>query len=283
VLVVTDTHFGKETTTFNTDIAKRRMMDFAGRVEEIVATLSNSYEFTDLHIFWLGDLADGAGIYPSQAHHQEITNPEQQSIDAAEQMFAPFVRRMRRSFPLVRNSFVPGNHGRTGRHAHEAANWDIACYRYLAYALKGEAGVEFDMDNIAYPIKVVDIRGWGHLLYHGNEIRSFASIPWYGMMNRLMRWYNSTLPKWHIAHMGHFHSCGRWRINQFEMFSSGTMVTHDTWAFQVLGWESANRWWLMGVSDNHPVTWAFDISTAERVLALPGELANQPPPKEEAE
>jgi hypothetical protein len=282
VLVVTDVHYGKATQSYSPDVTRQRMEEVAARIESITAMLQTSIEIDRLHIMFLGDLADGADIYPSQTHHQEISNPDQQSIEAAQTVFAPFVRRMALTFPEVHNYFVYGNHGRTGKRMHEAANWDITCYRYLSLIL-GDANPRIitHTENLTYPIRVVNVRGHGHLLYHGNEIRSFANIPWYGMMNRLLRWNNSSLPDWRVAHMGHFHSCGRWHINQFEMFSSGTMVTHDEWAFQVLGWESSNRWWFMGVSDERPVTWSFDIQTATDIVDYASLKAVAPPAQQE--
>lgn len=265
ILTMTDIHIGKRTESYSPEVAQRRINEWVSTVRQRIAILRAHYEIEKLHVFLLGDVVDGANIYPSQPHHQADSNPDTQAMFAAETILKPVFEQLAEEAP-VEIDVEPGNHGRTGKHAIEAANWDITCYRYLDLLFRGHSRITVNIATAAQFVKVVNVRGHGHLLYHGHEIRSFANIPWYGMMNRLLRWQNSSLPRWSTAHMGHFHSCGTWEINKFTMYSSGTMVTHDTWAFQVLGWESANNWWMLVSTDSEPVEIAFKIRTAEPVV-----------------
>ncbi len=258
ILTLSDLHFGKLTHTFSPDKFATRLHEVSRRLKRIRQLLGD-YLFDELVICMLGDVNDGTGIYPTQFHHQAITNVEEQA-DILSKLLAKFAIEQRNVWHNVRIETVPGNHGRGGRDAHEAANWDIVCYRYLAKELEHD-GIKVGIGSPSNPfLRKVKIRKHDYLLYHGHEIRTFSNIPWYGMMIRLLRW-NATrqLAPFDVALLGHFHSHGTWIINQVQLFCSGTFVSDDEWALQTFGWESATRMWLFGVSDSRAVTWQFAI------------------------
>ena len=154
-------------------------------------------------------------------------------------------------------SLVSGN---SGKHTHEAANWDIVAYRYLALKCEKHAipvGLS-DAENVF--MRTVTVRGHRYLLYHGHDINAANGVPWYGIQQRMLRWQSThRVPDFEVALLGHFHSFGMWRINRFAVLSSGTPITDDDWALQSLGWESANQTWFFGSSDHHPITWAYGL------------------------
>jgi hypothetical protein len=258
VLVFTDPHYGKKTTTFNTGVFNRRL-DKVGASMGRIRELLKGYDFDELVVMALGDVNDGSEIYPTQPHHQEVSNVNKQAMRLSERL-APWLVEQKKVWGHVRVECVPGNHGRAGKWAHEAANWDMVTYEYLRLRLAGQGiavNVNAEADNIF--IRKVGIRGHQYVLYHGHDIRTFSNIPWYGMMLRISRWLSTKIAPFDVALMGHFHSFGTWKINQKQLFLSGTMVTDDDWALQTLGWESAAKWWLFGVSNKYPVTWQFGI------------------------
>lgn len=259
VLVMTDLHFGKQTSSFGVDGFGDRLQLIADRVSR-VRQLMPGYEFDELVVCVLGDVNDGSDIYATQAHHQAETNVEEQAEQLTD-LLVPYFAKLKDAWGKVRIECIPGNHGRVGKFAHEAANWDIVAYKYLRAKLK-ESGVPVHLNGRgANPfIRLVPVRNHRYLLYHGHDIRSFGNIPWYGMQLRVARW-NTTkkLTPFDVVLMGHFHSFGAWSFNRIQLMLSGTMITDDEWALQTLGWESANKWWMFGVSDKRPVTWQFGI------------------------
>lgn len=209
-------------------------------------------------------MIDGGGIYPTQPHHQEITDPQEQAWKLADWLM-PWLRQQRDAWERVDLYCVPGNHGRSGKHQHENANWDLVFYRFLQGKLAGEpAGkLALHMNSDDYFLFPVDIRGHRYLLYHGDKIYGTAGIPWYGVQNRLLRWNTSdSLGHLDVMCMGHFHALAHWRVNRLQVLSTGTMVTNDEWALTTLGFDSANQWWLVGASDKHPITWQYGLDLA---------------------
>jgi hypothetical protein len=160
----------------------------------------------------------------------------------------------------VRVETVPGNHGRSGMMASEADNWDLMMYELLR-SMNRNKYVSISEVTEADPfIRVMRIYDHGYLLYHGSAIKMYQTIPFYGIMQRLLRWSaTNSLPNWSTAMIGHFHTCGYWQINKINTFLTGTMVTDDEWSLQTLGMESSSAWWLFGASHSRPVTFSFKI------------------------
>ena len=263
VLTITDPHYGKGTATYDPDIFKLRLDGVRDKVAKIWELHRGHHVFDKLVIPILGDVNDGSGIFPTQGLHQVITDPNRQAREVARHLGA-FARDMRDIWGVVELECVPGNHGRTGKFGHEAANWDMVAYQYLQMQVEND-GIPVRMNERGNPfLRTIDIRGHKFLLYHGHEIRSWGSIPWYGILLRLSRWLmTEEFRDVKVVLMGHFHTKGRWQFNRVEALVSGTMVTDDEWAKQVFGWESATKWWMFGVSDSRPISWAYDIELAD--------------------
>jgi DNA polymerase II small subunit/DNA polymerase delta subunit B len=254
VLVMSDLHYGKRTPTFNPEVFVARLDKLAQRLVRIRELLA-TYSFDELVVCVLGDANDGTDIYPTQAHHQAITDVQLQAHDLAEHL-AAFLESQLPIWGSVRVEAVPGNHGRSGHRAAEAASWDLVCYNYLALRLRGKIDVHSSRESDPF-LRKIKIRGHDVLLTHGHDIITYANIPWYGMMLRCMRWSTGELAPIDVVLMGHFHSFGHWRINRLHLFLTGTMITDDEWSRRRFGWEPATAWWLFGVSDKYPVTWQF--------------------------
>lgn len=258
ILAMTDLHYGKRTGTFGVDGFGDRLGAIGDRLAAIRRALAG-YTFDELHVFMLGDVNDGTGIYATQPHHQAETNVEEQAEQLSE-LLVPYFQRLKRDWGRVRIETVPGNHGRAGREAHEAANWDIVAYKYLRNKLTADkipVGIG-DRGRNKF-LRTITVRSHKYLLYHGHDIKSFGNIPWYGMTLRVARWNTTRLAPFDVVLMGHFHTFGTWQLNNIQLMLNGTMITGDEWALQTLGWESANKWWLFGVSDKRPVTWTFAV------------------------
>ena len=136
VLHVTDVHWGKKTESFDVKVCSKRLNavgEKLGRVRELLA----SYDFDKLVILITGDINDGSEIYANQATEQAESDVEEQANCAAATL-ADLVRRQKRIWGNVEIEAVPGNHGRSGRGGHIAANWDVTCYRYMSFRLAAD-------------------------------------------------------------------------------------------------------------------------------------------------
>lgn len=258
ILAISDVHLGKVTSSYNPEVCAERFNNLNQRLTRIRELLSG-YQMDELVVLLLGDIVDGSGIYPTQTHHQILSNSDEQA-EIIGGILKPLLLEQRRNWKSIRVECVPGNHGRSGKGSHESENFDIIAYKYLQKDLAAK-GITVNIETESDPfVRKIEVRGHHYIIYHGMDIRSFASIPWYGMALRLSRWaITKKLGRFDAAIMGHFHSFGSWQINQLRVFMTGTMVSDDDWALRTLGWESVARWWLFGVSNKFPVTWQFGL------------------------
>lgn len=256
-LVLTDWHYGKSTATYGPQVTADRLNRLAeklGRIRELKA----GYDFDRLIIHVLGDMNDGTDIYAGQPHEQAISNVEAQANDLSI-LLASWLAKITSTWGHVELECVPGNHGRTGKFGHWAANWDIVAYRYLSLRQQ-LVPVRFTDWTDGDPfVRKTCVRGHCFLGYHGHDVRSYSNIPWYGIMLRLIRWFSSSMGPFDVALFGHFHTLGFWRMNGIKVLLSGTAVSGDEWGLRTFGLESACSTWLWGTSDKYPVTWQYAL------------------------
>ena len=257
VLLMTDVHYGRKTASYNPKVfAKRltRLSQTLGGIREGLASLS----LDRLVVFMAGDMNDGTDIYATQPHEQAESNVEAQADELSE-LLSSWLLEQKRIWGTVSVEAVPGNHGRAGKRAAVAANWDMVFYRYLALRLGEAIPVGLNPRPKSPFIRKVELRDHQYILYHGHRIKSYFNIPWYGMSMRLHRWMSTRLAPFDMVCLGHFHTFGAWDVNRKTILVSGTMITDDDWALEEFGWESSARWWLFGVSDKHPMTWQYRL------------------------
>lgn len=260
---MTDVHYGKKTKTFEARKLEQRLEKFAAKIADVKGLLGSGYEFDELVICMLGDMVDGTGIYPSQAHHQEDSSVLEQ-IRWFEEVLWRTVSTMGSAFPKVRVECIPGNHGRVSKFADESDNWDLVAYQGLQARARANPDDNIDVrygGKQGLWMRQVPVRKHKFLLNHGHTVRSFQNIPWYGLFTRIGRW--STTKEYggfDAFACGHYHTCGYHRLNEIQIFMNGTAVTSDAWATEGLGFESSNQWWFLGSSDKHTTTFQFPMN-----------------------
>lgn len=255
VLAMSDIHYGKRTPTYTPEGFAHQLGRIGSRLEVIRNSISGR-QIDRLVVAILGDFNDGADIYPTQEHHQAVTNPNEQAKQASE-LLAAWLLEQKNIWGELRVEAIPGNHGRVGKRAPEAANWDIVAYQYLRLKLMGEIPVVIAENDTG--IHKISIRGHRFLLYHGHKIGFGGGLPFAGIRRRVNSWLSTKeIGQFDALLMGHFHLLSHTRINRIHVLTSGTPVTGDSWGLQQ-GWENSNEWWLFGVSDLRPISWQYAI------------------------
>ena len=256
VLVMTDPHYGRKTISYGLDVFDARLKALGDRLKAVRLSMPD-VEFDGLVVCLMGDVNDGTDIYPTQAHHQELTNPEAQADQLAAKL-EPWLLDQAGVWGTVRAECVPGNHGRGGKSVHEAANWDIVTYRNLRLRLRDKVDVSWTEKGDPF-FRRVQVYGHNVLLYHGHEIPAGGVTPLNGVANRVLRWSTSRLAPFNVVLMGHFHTLATTKLNSIDILLSGTMVTDDDWALRKLGWESVPKWWMFGMSEKRTLTWQYAL------------------------
>lgn len=200
VLCISDVQAGTSTgdlgglNRFNTVELVKEIDYLASSIEDIISYHTNRPR--TLRVFFLGDLIEGSTIYYGQGRAIDMT-AVQQVIFSVEK-FSFFLNRMTAIFPEVKAYGVIGNHGRIGKkgETHIMDNLDYLAYRWMQQRLEINPRISFQPSESWF--QLVDVSGWKFLLVHGDDIRAWNQIPFYGALRAERRWaklFKDLIPK----------------------------------------------------------------------------------------
>jgi len=171
VLGTADWHVGKHVkdsngnTIYDLDVFKKRADGLVKSIFKLLDKhLSKHVRIDKAVILSAGDMANGEGIYPTQVYEQSEAPPKQVMI-VVEYFMKIILSFLQRNIP-VEFYGVKGNHGRLGKDADPASNWDLMSYMILQQNkqlmnLKNLSVFYSESDYMEVPI-----RKWKYLLRH---------------------------------------------------------------------------------------------------------------------
>ena len=228
VIQLTDLHAGKIVKNqegeliYNEEIFRTRINRLCEQTLKLLDNnISKGVPIKDVVIISTGDLANGEGIYLTQAYEQEIAPPSQVMlvVDVITKLITSLLKRN-----LSVNFYgVRGNHGRTGKDTDIASNWDLMIYMILDFWSK------MVLKNPKLQIKYTetehmkfDIRGHGYLIRHiaPEQVDSPAG--------------RVKINEWARRHevegivYGHYHHAGIFECDSVRVFRGGSTVGGDS-------------------------------------------------------
>jgi len=201
----TDWQGSKITTTYNSEVMKKRVMQFAEKCVKITEIQRHDHPVNDVVIMFGGDMIEGLFNYPAQLWEVDATLFEQWDIVSF--LMVDFVRYFLANFDKVTVVAEWGNHGRIGSkrdHVPKADNFDRMCYQFARKILAGEKRLTWE--DCPEDIQRVEIGNYRALLMHGDEVgRSGFASPsaWQAAGNR----WKAGAYKWAFTdiYLGHYH------------------------------------------------------------------------------
>lgn len=235
VQILSDMHIGKLTPDFNTDVIKARL-------DQVIAAVAAAAErerargaVDELHLLLLGDLCDGANIYPTQHAHSE-QHIRNQIWRYGHPYLADAIRTLSDGFRRVRIATVPGNHGRTSKFHHEEDNCDVYLYETLAIATETLPNVDFTVGAHWYHLHPV--LGTTFLMVHGHQHISNYGLPFYSLSRKALAWQQTIPSHWDCEVLGHFHSPADIDTSDIRIVLNGSFVSGDEYALEKMGAQS---------------------------------------------
>ena len=110
-------------------------------------------------------------------------------------------------FDEIEFTGVGGNHGRIGKKGENPhwVNWDVYLYKYLEARLQNYKRIKFNIPLWWY---LDTIQGHNFLLLHGDDIKAWNGLPYYGIDRADAKWtklLNSKNLRYDYIELGHFH------------------------------------------------------------------------------
>lgn len=262
IAVLSDWQLGKKTQSYSSDICKRRIKLYCQKVQRLVELQRLDHPVKKLALFLLGDMIEGELIFPGQAHEIDSSLYRQVSIDGPE-IIMGVIEWASSFFEEVEIWAVPGNHGylggRSRREMHPESNADRMLYQF-ALQLTKAAGLE----NVTWHVTenwfdVAELgEGCRFFLLHGEDVRGYQGIPWYGWTRKVMGVgsLERIWPEMSYDHMiaGHFHTPVSIYINGRRLWINASTESHNPFAARQLSAAGEPAQWLLFAKPGKGVT-----------------------------
>jgi predicted phosphodiesterase len=271
ILLLSDAHFGEIVdreemcgiNEYNMTIAAKRIQFLVDGIFENL----DPFKVKKLHIFMLGDFTSGN-------IHDELRETNSPNIVdctfMGSSILAQAVCELATKYD-INIIGVPGNHGRmTKKKTYKQAyvNWDYVMYRALEKDLRGQENVKTSFNHSIF--RITEVQGQRFLILHGDNIRGWAGIPWYGIeraTKKLAEILQSQREKPfdHIC-LGHFHSGGLINRTNGKVFVNPSIIGGDEYSLGALFSVAEPQQTLMLVNKKKGIQYEMPISLKDADL-----------------
>ncbi len=241
VAVLSDWQLAKLTPTYNSEVCERRIERFANEVLSITDIQRADHPVRTCHVWALGDLIEGELIFPGQSFMIDASLYRQVCVDGP-RILGNFLRKMLRKFDTVEFHGVIGNHGAIGgrerRNMNPESNGDRMLYRITQQLLEGEDRITWDIPDghgERHWYTVATIGAYSSLLIHGDQLRGYGGMPWYGLQKKVGGWRMGAIPEhFQDVYFGHYHQPTRVTLSSVTARCAGSTESFNQYAMEQL-------------------------------------------------
>jgi hypothetical protein len=229
---LTDWQGAKRTTSYNSEVMRKRVMEFCDKAAAITDIQRADHPVNDVTIMFGGDMVEGLFNFPSQAFEIDSTLFEQ--YVTVSRLCVDVVR-----FALSRYKNVTvisewGNHGRIGSkrdNVPRSDNFDRMCYELARQLLAVEKRLTWQ--ECPEDIQRVEIGNYRALLIHGDEVgrNGFASPG--AIVQHANKWRSGSYPwEFRDLYIGHYHTHAEWAManGQGAVYQTGSTESDNRYA-----------------------------------------------------
>jgi hypothetical protein len=227
--------------------------------------------FDVAHVFAYGD--NSSGEIHDSVGRSEFKN-QFKNCFAIGQLMALMYRDLASAFPHVKVYCLPGNHGRRSvkKDFHGAQNnWDFLIYKISELHCADLKNVEFIIPD-AFSM-VVNIEGYGFQIQHGDDIKSWNGIPFYGIERKNRRTVSLQAAlgnKIDYFVLGHFHALTTSADLKGETIINGAFPATNPYGYESFSGYREPMQLIHGVSKNYGATWRLPVKIKDPIAEAKG-------------
>ena len=252
---------------YNIDIFKQRLDFLYESVMNITDRHRKDFNIPNLNIFMLGDIVEGSKIFRGQGSRIETDEVEQ--MFEGQEMISNFLRSLARNYDHISVPCVYGNHGRVADRKDQDlgyVNWDYLVYRNMKQILSGVKNIDIKVDKSWWRIE--EVGGWKFHMEHGDRIKRYMQIPWYGAERNDNRTFKmmSDIGKeigkdyaYDYYVFGHHHVPWECDANRGERICNGTFSSGNPYAMRDLKVTARPTQKLFGVHPEVGISFRYNI------------------------
>ena len=247
---------------YNFEMCKERM----DRLTEGVLSISDSIHLggiplPKLVVNFLGDIVTSEDIYLGQGRDIDRILVDQ-IVQLASELCRRILYPLSQYFSEVLVNAVWGNHGRFGKKGqyHKRTNSDYLLYHFIRQTMG-------HVENFRMRISLSSFMGYvlpedptrPHLIVHGDQVRSYAMIPFYGLERYERRMVGLTQVLFAFTHLGHFHTKANIDGPHGERLMNGSWVGGSDYSIDRLQTAGQPKQNFIGIHPEWGLTWQYPI------------------------
>jgi hypothetical protein len=233
---MTDWQGAKRTPSYNSEIMRKRVLDFAAKAVRITEIQRADHPVKDCTIMFGGDMVEGLFNFPGQVFEIDSTLFEQ--YVNVSRLCVDVVRYALAHYEKVTVIAEWGNHGRIGSkrdNVPRSDNFDRMCYELARQLLSDEK--RLDWKDCPDDIQRIEIGKYRALLIHGDEVgrNGFASPG--AIVQHANRWRSGAYPwEFRDVYIGHYHTHAEWAMANGEgsVYQTGSTESENRYASVML-------------------------------------------------
>jgi hypothetical protein len=229
---MTDWQGAKRTTSYNSEIMRKRVLEFATKAVRITDIQRADHPVREVFICFGGDMVEGLFNFPSQAFEVDSTLFEQ--YVNVSRLCVDVVQFALANYEKVTVVAEWGNHGRIGSkrdNVPRSDNFDRMCYELARQLLQGEKRLVWQ--ECPEDIQRIEIGAYRALLIHGDEVgrNGFASPG--AIVQHANKWRSGSYPwEFRDVYIGHYHTHCEWAManGQGSVYQTGSTESDNRYA-----------------------------------------------------
>jgi len=269
-LMLSDIHIGQNFTfddtndisEYNMEIYEQRLQQLNKSVVSIASKHMHLYPIPCLHVFALGDIVHGmntAGAWGPQYTETDVVNQMFRGVNTLMQTLIEWTN----VFPKIKFYGVYGNHGRGAKKGEkEIVNWDYILYQFLKQGLSQYDNIEFELTQSWW--NLIEIRNHKFVITHGDDMKGFMGLPFYGMVRYERRLIGMIKNFFHYMLLGHHHRNCEIETNSGSIISNGSFVGGDVFSTKKLQSSATPSQRTFGIHDKRGITWQYIVDLTEK-------------------
>lgn len=234
VLLLSDVQLGHLTKSYNYAIFRERLKLLQKKMFKIGKIQLADHPIDRLVIFVLGDIVQNELIKRFvDINELESSVWEQMRVAISPQdSFPSFFAELLQMFDKIDVYCVAGNHGEVQKYASSDTNWDSVIYQFWKEQFANEDRINFHLSSEFY--QLIDIHGKKFILEHGEVVKCYMGLPYYGMSRRIGELSKSEI---HFDYycIGHFHQIASILAGKKFILVNGCFPSDDMYVLKKYG------------------------------------------------
>lgn len=230
--IMTDWQGAKKTTTYNSEIMRERVLNFANKAIAITDIQRSHHPVRKCVIGFGGDMIEGLFNFSTQPYEIDATLFEQ--FVNVSRLMVDLVRQALANYEQVEVIAEWGNHGRIGSKRDAVPRHDNAdrmTYELARQILAPEKRLTWN--DCPEDVQRIEIGNYRALLLHGDEVgrNGFASPA--AIVNHVTKWQSGSYPwQFRDAYIGHYHTHAEWALpnGQGSVYQTGSTESDNRYA-----------------------------------------------------